>query len=292
MFWSSTPPPPPPTLLESALALDVKGLLEHEALLHYYAGVCMILTGVCVIFVEVVLGMRAPYGKHADIKTAQYYGPKINAKAGWIFQECWSFLVPFALLVSGVGDAALRASWPNQALLAMYMSHYLYRAFVFPLRMRQGAPMPIGVCLLAAMFCVYNGYLQGRAWTALLLYPDPTASLLDTIIFASGVALWAFGLYINLDADNTLRNLRYPGSPRYTIPRGGAFEYVSGANYFGEIVEWCGYALAAKGALPAVAFAFFTFANTAPRAYHHHLWYKQKFAEYPKERRAVIPFVW
>ena len=120
MFWSSTPPPPPPTLLESALALDVKGLLEHEALLHYYAGVCMILTGVCVIFVEVVLGMRAPYGKHADIKTAQYYGPKINAKAGWIFQECWSFLVPFALLVSGVGDAALRASWPNQALLAMY----------------------------------------------------------------------------------------------------------------------------------------------------------------------------
>jgi 3-oxo-5-alpha-steroid 4-dehydrogenase 1 len=29
-----------------------------------------------------------------------------------------------------------------------------------------------------------------------------------------------------------------------------------------------------------------------PRAYQHHLWYKQKFAEeYPPDRKAVIPFL-
>jgi 3-oxo-5-alpha-steroid 4-dehydrogenase 1 len=173
------------------------------------------------------------------------------------------------------------------------MAHYAYRSFIFPLRMRGGKPMPIGVCLLATAFCAFNGYVQGRAWTAFVLL-DASTSLRAALLVA-GAAVWAGGLYINLDADARLRNLRSPSERStgvYKIPRGGAFELVSGANYFGEIVEWCGYALASGGALPAVAFAFFTFSNTAPRAYHHHLWYLRKFADYPPSRRAVIPYVW
>mmetsp|Transcript_34298 Transcript_34298/g.90207 ORF Transcript_34298/g.90207 Transcript_34298/m.90207 type:complete len:87 (+) Transcript_34298:689-949(+) len=54
----------------------------------------------------------------------------------------------------------------------------------------------------------------------------------------------------------------------------------------------CGYAIASGGRLHAVAFAFFTFANLAPRARHHHDWYRAKFDNYPQYRRALIPFVW
>ncbi len=50
---------------------------------------------------------------------------------------------------------------------------------------------------------------------------------------------------------------------------GGMFEYVSGANYFGEIIEWTGYALAAWS-LPTLSFAIFTVSNLAPRAVSHH----------------------
>ena len=50
---------------------------------------------------------------------------------------------------------------------------------------------------------------------------------------------------------------------------GGMFEYVSGANFFGEIVEWLGFAVA-NGSLPAYSFFFFTLCNIGPRAIHHH----------------------
>ena len=47
------------------------------------------------------------------------------------------------------------------------------------------------------------------------------------------------------------------------------FEYVSGANFFGEIVEWTGFAIASWSGI-AAAFAFFTFCNIGPRALQHH----------------------
>lgn len=68
---------------------------------------------------------------------------------------------------------------------------------------------------------------------------------------------------INLHSDEILRNLRKEGETEYKIPRGeiaiqsyfdviinsvsgGMFEYVSGANFFGEIIEWFGYFLVAR----------------------------------------------
>lgn len=50
---------------------------------------------------------------------------------------------------------------------------------------------------------------------------------------------------------------------------GGMFEWISGANFFGEIIEWCGFAVA-TWSFPAFAFAFFTICSIGPRAYHHH----------------------
>ena len=48
-----------------------------------------------------------------------------------------------------------------------------------------------------------------------------------------GIILWGAGAYINIESDKRLMNLRKPGESGYKIPRGGMFEYVSAANYFG-----------------------------------------------------------
>lgn len=50
---------------------------------------------------------------------------------------------------------------------------------------------------------------------------------------------------------------------------GGMFTYVSGANFFGEILEWSGFAVL-NWSLPALAFAVFTLFNIGPRALQHH----------------------
>ncbi|RYG55129.1 hypothetical protein EON66_06025 [archaeon] len=52
------------------------------------------------------------------------------------------------------------------------------------------------------------------------------------------------------------------------LVQGGLFELVSGANFFGEILEWAGFALAAWS-LPTFAFAFFTFCNTGLYMHAH-----------------------
>jgi len=74
------------------------------------------------------------------------------------------------------------------------------------------------------------------------------------------------------------------------IPHRGLFKYISCPNYFGEILEWTGWAIA-TWSIPGLAFAVFTFANLAPRAFSNHNWYKEKFSNYPEKRKALIPFI-
>ena len=77
----------------------------------------------------------------------------------------------------------------------------------------------------------------------------------------------------------------------YQIPFGGMYELISCPNYLGETIEWIGYAIT-TGSMAGKAFAFYTFANLAPRAQQHHQWYQQKFPDYPVNRKAYIPYIW
>jgi 3-oxo-5-alpha-steroid 4-dehydrogenase 1 len=69
------------------------------------------------------------------------------------------------------------------------------------------------------------------------------------------------------------------------------FEYVSGANFFGEILEWFGFAMATQFSMAPTCFALSTTFNVGPRAIQHHRWYLSKFENYPKHRKALIPFL-
>ena len=40
-----------------------------------------------------------------------------------------------------------------------------------------------------------------------------------------------------------------------------------------------------------LAFAFATATNLVPRALSHHRWYRERFPDYPRERKAIVPFL-
>jgi protein-S-isoprenylcysteine O-methyltransferase Ste14 len=140
---------------------------------------------------------------------------------------------------------------------------------------------------LGFAFQCYNSYLNARFVSELGEYPD---RWLGDPRFLAGVALFGLGLWLNRRSDASLRRLRAPGETGYRIPRGGAFELVSCPNYLGEILEWCGWALA-TWSWAGLAFALYTIANLAPRAVTHHRWYRSTFPDYPPERRALVPYL-
>ena len=109
--------------------------------------------------------------------------------------------------------------------------------------------------------------------------------------FIIGLLIFFTGMIINVYSDNILFLLRKDGNTKYKIPYGGLFKWVSSPNYFGEILEWIGWALA-TWSLAGLSFAIWAIANLAPRSYSNHLWYKEKFPDYPKDRKILIPKIW
>ena len=102
--------------------------------------------------------------------------------------------------------------------------------------------------------------------------------------------MFIIGMFINQQSDRILFNLRKPGETGYKIPMGGMYRYISCPNYFGELLEWVGWAVL-TWSLPGAVFALWTAANLVPRALSHHRDYQRRFDNYPADRKAIIPMV-
>ncbi len=232
-----------------------------------------------IVFI-VLLFITAPYGRHSWLG-----GPMLSGRVGWLVMESPAVVLMAALFALGThrGDPA---AW---AFLGLWELHYVHRAFIFPLRMTgRRKPMPLLTALLGSSFQIINVGLTG--WYIFGLSEPYGIAWLTTPQFLGGATLFLIGFVINFQADTILLNLRKPGEDGYRIPFGGMYRFISCPNYFGEILEWFGFAVA-TWCLPAFAFGLWTAANLVPRALTNHKWYRSQFPDYPAERRAVVPFV-
>ncbi|KAL0365624.1 UNVERIFIED_CONTAM: Polyprenol reductase 2 [Sesamum angustifolium] len=79
----------------------------------------------------------------------------------------------------------------------------------------------------------------------------------------------------------------------YAIPRGDWFEYVSSPHYLAEIVIYGGLVVASGFSDITIWLLFgFVVANLVFAAAETQRWYIRKFDNYPRNRYAVIPFVY
>lgn len=223
----------------------------------------------------------APYGRYAR---PWWSGPDLPSPLAWFLMELpqpVGFLICF-----GLGDRPAQAG--ALVLLGMWMFHYTYRTLIYPFVPRTSA-MSLSVVALGFVLNCGFSYLNGRWLFA--LGPSRGAEWLVDPRFLGGAVLFFGGWVLAVSSDVILRRLRRPGEREYRIPRGGGFGLVTAPNYLGELTMWTGWTLA-TWSLQAATILAVSAANLVPRAARNHRWYLERFPDYPRERRRLLPWIW
>jgi len=245
----------------------------------------------------------APYCRAVadNAPTPKKWGPPIPARWAHMFADgvggftCFTVtffvfanvypLIPTQNLNQNLAESY---SVPNIICYVMWALHYIHRGFITPFFMRfssKSVPLFVdfGTFLSNAVISYSIASFVGSA-----TYPEDYTK---DARFILGIICFVLGYIINKWADIHLRNLRQPGQTSgYVIPTGFLFDYIVCPNYFGETLEWVGFLLLSWtwGSLVWLLFCLSTF---IPRAIYNKKWYLEKFPEYPKDRKLMIPFI-
>ena len=254
-------------------------------MLQYFNIFLLIMIIIAVIVFIALYFVTAGYGVFYNKK----WGPTVPNKLGWIMMESPVFVVMILLCVFSERSSNIVCL----IFLILFEIHYFQRSFVFPFLIRGKSKMPLSVIVMGVVFNVLNAIMQG-GW---IFYVSPEnmyeLSWLLSPQFIIGTLIFFAGMLINIHSDYVIRNLRKPGDTRHYLPKKGIFKYVTSANYFGEFVEWLGFAIL-TWSLSGAVFAVWTFANLTPRAAKIYDNYKREFGDEldTKKVKRIIPFIY
>lgn len=237
-----------------------------------------------IVFVALYF-VKAGYGQFRT----KGWGFSINNKIGWVLMEVPVFILMTLLCVYSDRYNSL----PHLLFFALFQLHYFQRTFIFSFLIKGRSKIPLTIILMGVFFNVVNVTMQG-GW---IFYISPeqyyTDAWLTTPQFIIGTILFFVGMWINIQSDSIIRGLRKRGDTKHYIPKGGMFKYVSSANYFGEILEWVGFAIL-TWSLSGAVFVLWTIANLTPRAAAIYKSYTQKFGTKftDLKLKRIFPFIY
>jgi len=233
--------------------------------------------------------MKSPYGRFASDR----WGVNLSPRLGWFLME----LPATVSFVFFYFQGRHRFDIVPLFFLLVWLIHYGNRGFVFPYLIRSPkgatASFSITIVLMGWLVTTLHGYLN-----AVFISDLGTHFTLDWFSdprFIVGIALYYASFALNVHSDAIIRRLRSHdeverGEKVYRIPKGGLFRFVTNPSYLTEITAFAGFAIA-TWSLGATFILLITIGNLVPRAFQTHRWYREKFPDYPTERRALIPFV-
>ena len=236
-----------------------------------------------VIVFAALFFIKAGYG----IFRTKAWGISLPNKIGWILMECPVFLMMLYLWI----QSESKMEPVLMTFFLLFQLHYFQRTFVFPFLMKGHSKMPISIVSMGVLFNVINGFLIGESLFHLAPTGKYTSEWFSTPTFIIGTLIFFIGMAINWHSDHVIRTLRPKGDTKHYLPQKGMYHYVTSGNYFGELVEWTGFAILTQSTA-AWIFVLWTFANLAPRAYAINKQYRKEFGnEAVGSRKCLIPFI-
>ncbi|KAI0052185.1 hypothetical protein FA95DRAFT_1553882 [Auriscalpium vulgare] len=192
---------------------------------------------------------------------------------------------------------AIEHSQLQQIAYAMVMVHFLKRELetLFVHRFSHGT-MPIfnvfknsaHYHILGGLFLAYPIY--SSTYSATSPYVKGTIRENPQFLWACS-AFWLFCELVNLNAHITLRNLRPPGTRTRAIPYGFGFSLVSSPHYLFDLLAWVTLA-SMSGSWAAWLFFVVSATQMVIWASKKHRAYKKEFGkDYPRGRKALVPFI-
>lgn len=115
--------------------------------------------------------------------------------------------------------------------------------------------------------------------------PEPEFDLKYT-----GILMFLLGTCGNLYHHYLLSKLRSGGEKRYKIPRGGLFDKVICPHYLFEIVGFLGISCISQ-TLYSCSLTSGISIYLMGRSYATKKWYESKFEDFPKDVKALVPYI-
>ncbi|KAF6146933.1 hypothetical protein GIB67_036652 [Kingdonia uniflora] len=258
--------PPPPSLLITAMYVINFSLLANSALSE-------------------IRGKYLQYSKFWNTNTSQKEKTKevkLSSRAGMLILYTPAFLAS-AVSLYLLAEDGLRLLLVTAALTIHYFKRVLEVMFVHKYS---------GAMILDSTILISLSYFSS---TASMIYnqhlvhdmPEPPVDLKY-----AGVFIFLVAIVGNFYHHLLLLKLRSKdeGVKEYKIPKGGLFNQVICPHYFFEILVFVGICLISQSLYP-ICFTIGTMMYLMSRSYTTRKWYVSKFPSFPKDVKAIIPYV-
>lgn len=191
------------------------------------------------------------------------------------------YSAPILALFFAAKDYLRNASLVQWTVIGAVSLHFVKRILESLFLHRYSRPASLSATLVVAFLYSTAAYIIGRMNETPVPAPDGW--------FVTGVAFFFLGSAGNFYHHKLLADLRRD-SPGYFVPKGGLFEFTACPHYLFEIFTWLGFAILSRH-LAVWMILLFVIAYLTALSLRALEWYRAEFPDFPKNRKAILPFI-
>ncbi|KAE8717897.1 putative Double-stranded-RNA-binding protein 4 [Hibiscus syriacus] len=226
-----------------------------------------------------IRGIHLKYSKFSNA-AASSISSKVPSRVGMFFLYTPAFLAGVASFWL-FPDGDLRFLLLKSAITI----HFFKRVFEVAFIHKYSGEMGIDSMIIISVSYFFLSFSLIYTQLLTLGLPEPSIDLKNP-----GIALFLIGISGNFYHHYLLSKLREEGGKGYKIPRGGLFGMVICPHYLFEILGLLGISLISQ-TLYSLSATLGSAFYLVCRSYVTRRWYISKFEDFPKEVKALIPYV-